>query len=90
MIIEIGEKIAPEKGDRGDIGYPGIWTNSLNSSCNMTCMNKQKNNRKILGMQGEDGLLGDVGLPGQPGTTGEKGETGLDGFSVRKIEISSF
>lgn len=24
MIIEIGEKLAAEKGDRGDIGYPGM------------------------------------------------------------------
>lgn len=33
MIIEIGEKLAAEKGDRGDIGYPGIYVyaNSVGS-----------------------------------------------------------
>lgn len=49
-----------------------------------------KNDRQILGLQGEDGLLGDVGLPGQPGSSGEKGETGTDGFSVSDIFLLIF
>lgn len=32
MIIEIGERIAPERGDKGDFGYPGMNTHTLTSS----------------------------------------------------------
>lgn len=89
MIIEIGERIAPEKGDKGDIGYPGM-IKYCNSPFIWTWMNKLKNNIDILGLQGEDGALGAVGLPGLPGESGEKGETGADGFPVRTFYMIFF
>lgn len=88
MIIEIGERIAPERGDKGDFGYPGMNTHTLTGSkipLILIWVNRPKIGDNIPGFQGEDGLLGGVGLPGQPGEVGEKGETGADGFPVRKF-----
>lgn len=90
MVIEIGERIAPEKGDYGDIGYPGIYGPARHAILAFFKIKRLKFNFHILGLQGEDGALGGIGLPGSPGAAGENGETGSDGIPVRNIYTDLF